>query len=66
LDWIGLFKLGDPSTNYEEYWWEYTNGATSGTKTIIAPSQPGQYEFRYLLDDGYIDVIRSMAVTVTG
>ncbi len=66
LDWIGLFKVGDPNTNFEEHWWEYTSGATSGTKTIAAPGRPGQYEFRYLLDDWYTDVIRSMVVTVTG
>ena len=24
-----------------------------------APPQPGEYEFRYLLDDGFIDVARA-------
>jgi hypothetical protein len=66
LDWVGLFKVGDPNTDYEYYWWDYTHGATSGTRAIIAPSQPAQYEFRYLLNDGYTDVTRSMVVTVTG
>lgn len=63
-DWIGLFKLGDPSTNYESGWWKYTDGARSGTFTLSAPSQPGQYEFRYLLDDGFVDTVRSSPVTV--
>jgi hypothetical protein len=63
-DWIGLFKLGDPSTNYESGWWKYTDGARSGTFTLTAPTQPGQYEFRYLLDDGFVDTVRSSPVTV--
>jgi hypothetical protein len=62
-DWIGLFKIGDPSTSYEDIWWRYTNGTTSGTLTLNAPMQPGPYEFRYLLDDGYVDAAR-IAVTV--
>ena len=47
-DWIGFFKVGDPSTNYESGWWMYTNGVTSGSLTLAAPTVPGQYEFRYL------------------
>jgi hypothetical protein len=64
VDWLGLFKPEDPSTSYENGWWQYTNGITSGTHTLRAPNQPGQYEFRYLLDDGYIDVARSAPLTV--
>lgn len=63
FDWVGLFRVGEPNTSY--LWYEYTNGATSGTVTLSAPTQPGQYEFRYLLDDGYIDVVRSGPVTVS-
>ena len=37
---------------------------TSGTFTLTAPSQAGQYEFRYLIDDGWSDVARSTMVTV--
>lgn len=62
-DWIGLFKVGDQNTQYG--WWTYTEGATSGTATLSAPTQPGQYEFRYLLNDGYDDTVRSSSVTVT-
>jgi len=65
FDWLGLFKVGDPSTNYESGWWQYTDGAVSGTVTLNAPTTPGQYEFRYLLDDGYVDAVRSTPVTVT-
>ena len=64
-DWIGLFEVGDPNMSYEKNWWGYTKGATSGTMTMSAPSRAAQYEFRYLPEDGYIDVIRSAVVTVT-
>ena len=63
LDWVGLFRAGSPNTSYG--WYEYTNGATSGTLRLTAPTQTGQYEFRYLLDDGFVDVARSGQVTVT-
>ena len=63
-DWIGLFAVGDPNTNYEQYWWKYTAGALSGTFTLTAPTRPGQYQFRYLLDDGFVDTVRSGVVTV--
>lgn len=62
LDWISLFLVGSPNTIYGSY--KYTNGATSGRFTITAPTQAGQYELRYLLNDGYTDVARSGPVTV--
>ena len=61
-DWVALFKVGDLNESYG--WWEYTKGAPSGTLTLSAPTEAGQYEFRYLLDDDYIDVVRSSPVTV--
>lgn len=61
-DWVALFKVGDQNESYG--WWEYTNGTTSGTLTLSAPTEAGQYEFRYLLDDDYIDAVRSSPVTV--
>jgi len=63
-DWIGFFKVGEPSTNYESRWWMYTYGVTSGTLTLSAGSETGQFEFRFLLDDGYVELIRSSQVTV--
>jgi hypothetical protein len=65
FDWLGFFQVGEPSTAYEFRWWQYTNGAISGMLQVPAPVSPGQYEFRYLLDDGYVDVVRSSVVTVT-
>jgi hypothetical protein len=63
-DWIGLFKVGTPSEDYQEGLWEYTRGLRAGTMTFTVPAHPGQYEFRYLLEDGYVEVARSDQVTV--
>jgi hypothetical protein len=59
-DWIAVFRVGG---NYDDNWWGETNGATSGTLTVSAPTRPGQYEFRYLVD-GLREVARSSPVTV--
>lgn len=64
-DWIGLFIVGDRNEDYAKGWFGYTEGSTSGTFTLTAPTAPGQYEFRYLLDDGLTDVARSSVVTVS-
>jgi hypothetical protein len=60
-DSISLVKKGDP--NAACIWSQSTGGVTSGTLTLIAPTQEGQYEFRYLLED-LTDVARSSMVTV--
>lgn len=64
LDWIGLFIVGSANTEYLETHWIYTSAETSGAWKVRMPGQRGQYEFRYLLDDGYTDVARSNPVTV--
>ena len=63
-DWIGFFKVGAFDL-YEDYWYRYTDGAPSGTLTLIAPSEPGQYDFRYFLDDGFEETARTSPVVVT-
>jgi hypothetical protein len=62
-DTIALYKKGDPNT--VAGWWQQTFGAVAGTFTLTAPSQEGQYEFRYLLEDEVTDTARSSVVTVT-
>jgi subtilisin family serine protease len=62
IDWIALYRVGDPNTTYG--WFSYTGDATSGTFTVSAPADPGQYEFRYLLNDDLIEAARSNQVTV--
>jgi len=62
-DWVGLFKVGTPNTQY--LWqWSYTNGQTSGTRTFTAPTENGTYEFRYLLNNGYESVATSNPIIV--
>jgi PKD repeat protein len=62
VDWIGLFRVG--ASNYEYGWWQYTDGAPCGSYGLPAPTEPGQYEFRYLLNDGYTSVKTSNVITV--
>jgi hypothetical protein len=62
-DWIGIFSVGAGICDHG--WYEYTKGETSGTLTFKAPSQPGRYEFRYHLNDGCQETVRSSPVTVT-
>jgi hypothetical protein len=64
LDWIGLFLVGDPNNAFTT--WFYTGGATSGSRQVTAPARPGQYEFRYLIDNSLTSVAASNTVTVTG
>jgi hypothetical protein len=62
-DWIVLSKVGGP--NVPQVWAKSTDAATSGTFTLSAPTEPGQYEFRYLLEDFSV-AARSSPVTVGG
>ncbi|HVH56975.1 MAG TPA: IPT/TIG domain-containing protein [Vicinamibacterales bacterium] len=62
LDWIGLYEVGATNENYGP--WVYTSCGTDGTARLNAPLKRGQHEFRYLPDDGYEDVARSVTVTV--
>ena len=60
-DWLALFRVG---ATYEDDWYGLINGETSGTQTLTAPTRPGLYEFRYLIDLNYRDIARSSPVTV--
>lgn len=62
-DWIVLCKEGNSSTSY--VWSQSTQGATSGSIAMTAPAQTGRYEFRYLLQAGYTDIVRSNMVPIT-
>ena len=62
-DWIALYASGAANTDYVS--WQYTNGTTSGSLTVPAPSNTGTYEFRYLVNDTFTSVKQSNAITVT-
>ena len=61
-DWIGFYPVG--ASNMDYLWGQYTNGLTRCSFSYRAPGTPGQYEFRYLLNNGFTDVVRSNTVTV--
>jgi len=61
-DWIEFSKVNE--ANFFFAWSAFTDGKTSGAFTLNAPTVAGQYEFRYLLDDGWSDAARSAIVTV--
>ena len=56
-DWIGLYRLG--ADNREYLWYRYANGATAGSFVLSAPMEAGEYEFRYLANNGWMDLVRS-------
>ncbi len=63
-DWFGIYALRAADTDANIIRWLYTRGGTSGSLTFSAPAQPGEYEFRYFLEDGFIRVHRSITFTV--
>jgi hypothetical protein len=54
-DWIALYREEDPNQTFQSY--QYVPEGTSGslTFTVLTTATAGQYEFRYLPHDGYID-----------
>jgi hypothetical protein len=66
-DWIAMYRVGDPdethATNgHSDLWFDHVCGATSGTWTLNAPPQPGEYEFRFMV--GEFSVVRSKPIIV--
>jgi hypothetical protein len=60
-DWIGLYQPGMRNEDYGL--WGYTPCGTGGTLRFNLTAR-GQFEFRYLPDDGFVDVARSVTITV--
>lgn len=58
-DWIGLYAAG--AKNQEYVSWKYV---TDAEQVLRAPVQPGTYEVRYLLDNGYESVATSVRIVV--
>lgn len=66
-DWIAIYRVGDPdntgATNgHSDLWYDHVCGATSGAWNVKAPSEPGDYEFRYLVGD--FSVARSEPIII--
>ncbi len=62
-DWIGIYKVGEANNRFLSY--EYVGSGSSGSMTFTAPNELGQYEFRYLLNNGYTSSATSNTVTVS-
>jgi hypothetical protein len=62
-DSIALYRVGDLDSAKTYGCCLHTGGVTSGTATLAAPAQPGQYEFRFSVGD--TSAARSNPVTVT-
>ncbi|MDQ3173100.1 MAG: hypothetical protein M3Q91_05235, partial [Acidobacteriota bacterium] len=64
-DWVGLYRAGAPDTAGRELWWRYTGGSPTGSFTLNAPLEAGQYHFRLLLNNSFSHVATSNSVTVS-
>lgn len=61
-DWIGLCAIGAADASCASL--RYTEGAPSGGDTAHAPATPGNYEFRYFLNNTFAKQATSTAFTV--
>lgn len=66
-DWIAIYRVADPdatgaANGHSDLWYEHVCGAPFGEWTMKAPSEPGEYEFRFMVGDS--SVARSNPVTV--
>lgn len=57
-DWVGIYLAGDPDL-YNYYAFVYTKSEIAGSleideEAIGGPLEPGDYEVRLMLDDGYV------------
>ena len=59
------FEPVEGCAEHDHLWFVYTGGASTGTVTLAAPTEPGQYEFRYMIDDNFTEAGRTATVTVT-
>jgi hypothetical protein len=68
-DWLGLYEEGAPNQidkapQYKAY--QYTDGTAAGFRVFSIPLSvpPGEYEFRFLPNDGYVHTATSLPITV--
>jgi hypothetical protein len=66
-DWIAIYKVGAPdqtgaANGHSDLWFDHVCGASSGVLSMPAPTEPGVYEFRFMVGDGA--VARSQPITV--
>ena len=62
LDYVATVAAGAPLTSFWEY--KYTDGAQSGTASLLAPTAPGAYELRAFFKEDESILRGSVAFTV--
>jgi subtilisin family serine protease/uncharacterized protein YegP (UPF0339 family) len=62
-DWLAFAPVGSASSSYLSYVYVGA-GVTTRTWTVTAPSAAGDYEFRFLPNNGYVVTTTSPPVTV--
>jgi putative transposon-encoded protein len=62
-DWIGLYQQGTLNSAFLAK--QFTGGTASGSVALTLPSQPGVYELRYLLNNGYTSTAVSSSINVS-
>jgi hypothetical protein len=63
-DWLALAATGAANASYLS--WTYVgDGVTTRTWTVTMPTTPGTYEVRLFLNNGYVRVATSPAITVS-
>jgi subtilisin family serine protease len=64
-DWLAFVAVGTVDGPGQYPQWVYVGaGTTTRTWTVTVPSTPGQYEFRFFLNDSYTRAATSPTVTV--
>ena len=69
-DWIGLYEKGAPNQigpAYQYKTYQYTDGTAAGFRVFAVPLSvpPGEYEFRFLPNNGSVHTAASLPITVT-
>ena len=66
-DWIALYRVGAPAEPAPaQTYWQYVPPGTSGSVTLPAPTEPGEYEARYLLRNSFELAATSAKIVVGG
>jgi subtilisin family serine protease len=64
-DWLGFATVSAPDGSGQYLQWVYVGaGITTRTWTVTVPTTPGQYQFRFFLNDSYTRTATSPTVTV--
>lgn len=63
-NWVGFARPGEGDAAYVGGAWNTTDNIVNGRITVMAPSEPGAYELRFVIAAGEARVIARVPVTV--